>query len=66
MDDSPRATVRSPFPNHAWLWVWDWIQPFRSSIMADRSHATKTEFVDQQLAVVESGLYRTWAVERTG
>ena len=64
MDDSPRAVLRNPFPNHAWPQVWDWIQPYRRSVMEDHPPATMGEFVEQQLFLVETSLYRTSGVLR--
>ena len=64
MDESPRAAVRSPFPNHAWPQVWDWIQPYRRSVLDDHSPKTKESFVDEQLARVKTPTYRTWGVLR--
>ena len=63
-EESPRANVRNPFPNHAWPQVWDWIQPYRRSVLDDHSPKTKPEFVDEQLVRVKTPTYRTWGVLR--
>lgn len=64
MDDSPRAIVRNPFPNHAWPQVWEWIQPYRRSVMDDNSPTSKGEFVKEQIVLCATPTYRTWGVHR--
>ena len=64
MDSSPRAIVRSPFPNHAWPSVWKWIQPYKSSVMDDHSAKTIDEFVEAKLELAAKETYRTWGVYR--